>query len=169
MKFAIAAAAALLLTACGGADSPATTAETPAGETPAGPAAATQPATSAALTGPSAGRWRATVTSGGMTMPPSEICYEKQMSLEEAEAVQKSAGVECSENTHNATASGLTGHSVCKMGDTTITSDMTVVGDFTSAYTMEIRSSMDPPPPGAPNPSVTTMKMERLGDCAATP
>jgi hypothetical protein len=30
---------------------------------------------------------------------------------------------------------------------------------------MEINSSMDPAPPGMTNPSVTTIKMERLGDC----
>jgi hypothetical protein len=100
-----------------------------------------------------------------MTMPPMEICYDKQMSMEEAQAIQQSAGVNCSENTYNATAGGMTGHSVCKMGDTTITSDMKVVGEFTSAYTMEINSSMDPAPPGMTNPSVTTIKMERLGDC----
>jgi hypothetical protein len=167
MKFAfVAAASALLLAACGGADTPAITAETPAaGETPAGPAAAPETAMTTGLTGPSAGKWRSTITSAGMTMPPSEICYEKQMSMDEAQAIQESAGVECSVNTHNATANGLTGHSVCKMGDMTITSDTKVVGDFTSAYTMEITSSMDPAPPGAPNPSVTTVKMERLGDC----
>ena len=166
MKFAIAAAtAALLLAACGGAET-APTAETPAaGEAPAGPTAASEPAMAAALTGPSAGKWRSTTTSAGMTMPPMEICYDKQMSMEEAQAIQQSAGVNCSENTYNATAGGMTGHSVCKMGDTTITSDMKVVGEFTSAYTMEINSSMDPAPPGMTNPSVTTIKMERLGDC----
>jgi len=165
MKLAIAAvAAALLLTACGGADT-ATTAETPAAGGAAGLAAAPGPAMPAALTGPSAGKWRSTITSAGMTMPPNEICYEKQMTMDEAQAIQQSAGVECSVNTYNADASGMTGHSVCKMGDTTITSDTKVVGDFASAYTMEISSSMNPAPPGMPNPSVTTVKMERLGDC----
>jgi hypothetical protein len=165
MKFAFAAAVStLLLAACGGAETPATTAETPAAsETPAGPAATETAA--AALTGPSAGKWRSTTTASGMTMPPMEICYDKQMSMEEAQAIQQSAGVECSVNTYSADASGMTGHSVCKMGDTTITSDTKVVGDFASAYTMEITSSMDPAPAGMPNPSVTSIKMERLGDC----
>jgi len=166
MRFAIAAATvALLLAACGGAETT-TTAETPAaGEAPAAPAAAPEPAMATGLTGPSAGKWRSTTTAMGMTMPPMEICYDKQMSMEEAQAIQQSAGVECSENTYNAAAGGMTGRSVCKMGDMTITSDMKVTGDFASAYTMEITSSMDPAPPGMPNPSTTAIKMERLGDC----
>ena len=161
----LAAAAVLMLAACGGSEAPATTAETPAaGETPATPAAPAA-ATPATLTGPAAGKWRSTVTTAGMTMPPSEICYDKQMTMEEAQAVQESAGVKCSENTFNAAAGGMTGHSVCKMGDMTITSDTQVTGDFASAYTMQVTASMDPAPTGVPNPSVTTVKMERLGDC----
>lgn len=162
----VTAAAVLVLAACGGGETPATTAETPAaGETPAAPAAAPTPAAATALTGPAAGKWRMTMTTQGMSMPPTEICYEKQMTMEEAQAVQAEAGVECSENTFNATPGGMTGHSVCKMGDMTMTSDTKVVGDFNTAYTMEVTSSMNPAPTGMPNPSVTSIKMERIGDC----
>lgn len=163
MKFAIAAAAAALLAACSG-ETPAPATENPAaGETPA--AAAPAPAAAASLTGPAAGKWRSTTTAGGMTMPPMEICYDKQMTMQDAQALQQSAGVDCSENTYNATSGGMTGRSVCKMGDMTITSDMKVTGDFNTAYTMDITSSMAPAPPGMPNPSTTTITMERLGDC----
>ena len=163
MKFVIAAAsAALLLAACGGSETPAAT-DTPTAEAPAAPAAS--PVSTANLTGPAAGKWRSTTTSGGMAMPPIEICYDKQMTMEDAQELQQQAGVECSENTYNATAGGVTGHSVCKMGDMTITSDTRIVGDFNTAYTMEVSSTMDPAPPGMTQPSVTTIKMERLGDC----
>jgi hypothetical protein len=159
------AAAVFVLAACGGGEAPATTAETPAaGETPAA-AAAPMPATPTALTGPAAGMWRMTMTSQGMNMPPTEICYEKQMTMEDAQALQSGAGVECSENTFNATPGGMTGHSVCKMGDMTMTSDTKVIGDFNTAYTVELTSSMSPAPAGMPSSSVTTIKMERLGDC----
>jgi hypothetical protein len=44
---------------------------------------------------------------------------------------------------------------------------MKVTGDFNTAYTMEMTSSMDPAPPGMPMPSTSTIQMERLGDCTA--
>jgi len=163
MKSVMAAATAALLAACSGETSAPTTQTPSAGETPA--AAAPAPSAAASLTGPAAGKWRSTTTAGGMTMPAMEICYDKQMTMEDAQALQRSAGVDCSENTYNATAGGMTGRSVCKMGDMTITSDMKVTGDFNTAYTMEITSSMAPAPPGMPNPSITTIRMERLGDC----
>jgi len=163
MKSVMAAATVALLAACSGETSAPTTQTPSAGETPA--AAAPAPSAAASLTGPAAGKWRSTTTAGGMTMPAMEICYDKQMTMEDAQALQRSAGVDCSENTYNATAGGMTGRSVCKMGDMTITSDMKVTGDFNTAYTMEITSSMAPAPPGMPNPSITTIRMERLGDC----
>ena len=49
----------------------------------------------------------------------------------------------------------------------TVTTDYAVTGDFSTAYTMQMTSTMDPSPPGLPSPSVTTIKMERLGDCDA--
>jgi hypothetical protein len=57
------------------------------------------------------------------------------------------------------------------MKETTITTDIKVVGDFNTAYTMDSTSTMDPAPPGMPpGPSQTSIKMERLGDCdAASP
>ena len=51
------------------------------------------------------------------------------------------------------------------MDGTTITTDSKIMGDFNTAYTMDMTSSIDPAPPGMPNPSTTTIKMVRLGDC----
>ncbi len=178
MKILITGAAAVLaLGAC-------SQSTTPAGETAAAPAtaaASTEPAaqgmTAAQLSGPIAGKWKITVTSSGMTLPPQEICYEKQISLQDAQQMQQQAGITCSENTFTPSAGGMTGHSVCKMAanaamkETTITTDIKVVGDFNTAYTMDSTSTMDPAPPGMPpGPSQTSIKMERLGDCdAASP
>lgn len=165
-----ASAAALMLAACGGPTTPATDGATP--EAAAAPAAA--PA-AAALNGPIAGKWKITVSSSGMTMPPQEVCYAKQVSMEEAQQMQQSAGITCTENSFVPTAGGMTGHSVCKMAanaampETTLTTDIKVTGDFNTAYTMESTSTMDPMPAGMPpGPSVTSIKMERLGDCDAT-
>lgn len=159
MKYVLAvAAAALMLAACGEKteaprDGAPTAAETPA----AAPAAGT------ALTGPAAGKWKVQVSAGGMDIPPNEICYAKQMTMEEAQAMQQQAGMTCTEQTYG--ADGKSGHSVCSMQGMTVTTDFSVTGDFNTAYTMQMISSMNPAPPGMPQPSTTTVKMERLGDC----
>jgi hypothetical protein len=49
----------------------------------------------------------------------------------------------------------------------TITSDFTIVGDFTSAYTMETHTTLTPEMPTAPNPIITTASALRTGDCTA--
>lgn len=156
MKFALAAAClALLLAACGGPATPAPTGETPAVATPA--------AIPASMTGPAAGKWKVEVSAGGIAIPPNEICYAKQMTIEEAQKMQQQSGMTCTDQTY--AADGKTGHSVCTLQGMTITTDFAVTGDFNTAYTTQMSSSMDPAPAGMPQPSTTTIKMERLGDC----
>lgn len=163
MKFVLAtAAAALMLAACGDKTEPTLDGA------PAAPAAAAETATPAAAptglaAGPAAGKWKVSVSAGGMDIPPSEICYAKQVSMEDAQKMQQEAGMTCTEQTF--AADGKSGHSVCAMQGMTITTDFAVTGDFNTAYTMQMTSSMDPAPPGMPQPSVSSVKMERLGDC----
>lgn len=161
MKFVLAAAsAALLLAACGGKTEP-TLDGAPSAAAPMGPAAA--PSMPAGPTGPAAGKWKVSISSGGMEIPPSEVCYAKQMTMEEAQKMQQQSGLTCSEQTFSQDAKS--GHSVCSMQGMTVTTDYVVNGDFNTAYTMQMTSTMDPAPPSMTGPSVTTMKMERLGDC----
>jgi hypothetical protein len=166
-----AAAAALGLAACGPSEPAADTASTaPAAADTAAPAPA-PPAASATLPdGPAAGKWKMTITAMGQTLPPTEVCYEKQVSLEEAEKMQQQAGVSCSEQSYRKDGDAWVGHSVCTMeagpaGPIKVTTDTKVTGDFASKYAMEIASKMDP----APMPSMADQKMtitaERLGDC----
>lgn len=156
-----AAAAALMLAACGGPTTPATDAT--ATREAAAPAAAAPAAN--ALNGPIAGKWQVTINSAGMALPPQEICYAKQMTMEEAQKMQQDAGMTCSEQTY--APDGKSGHSVCTMQGMTITSDFTVTGDFNTSYTMEMKTTMDPAPAGMAGPSVTSVKMDRMGDCDA--
>ena len=163
MKFVLAAAtAALMLAACGEKTEPTLDGA------PAAPAATSETAAPAAApaglaAGPAAGKWKVTVSTGGMDIPPNEMCYAKQVSMEEAQKMQQQAGMTCTEQTY--AADGKSGHSVCAMQGMTITTDFAVTGDFNTAYTMQMTSSMDPAPPGMPQPSTSTIKMERLGDC----
>jgi hypothetical protein len=162
MKFALAAAsAALLLAACGEKAEPSLDGTPTSAATPAEPAPA--PASPAFPTGPSAGKWKVSVSSGEMEIPPNEICYAKQMTMEEAQQMQQQSGLTCTEQTFS--ADGKSGHSVCALQGMTVTTDYAVTGDFNTAYTMRMTSTMDPSPPGMAAPSVTTVKMERLGDC----
>jgi hypothetical protein len=161
MKFALAAAsAALLLAACGAKTEP-TLDGAPSAAAPVETAAA--PAAPAGAIGPAAGKWKVSVSAGGMEIPPNEICYAKQMSMEEAQKMQQQSGLTCTEQTFS--SDGKSGHSVCSMQGMTVTTDYAVTGDFSTAYTMQMTSTMDPSPSGMPSPSVTTLKMERLGDC----
>ncbi|HOY77436.1 MAG TPA: hypothetical protein PLN33_06495 [Hyphomonadaceae bacterium] len=163
MKFVMAAAAAaLMLSACSGENAAAPTdGATPAAGTPAAaPAAAGNP-----MNGPIAGEWEATITAGGMTVPAAKICYDRRITMEEAQKMQQGAGVTCTEETN--APDGKSGHSVCTMQGMKITSDYKVTGDFNTAYTMDVTASIDPAPPGMPNPSTTSIKMTYVGpQCA---
>jgi hypothetical protein len=161
----LAAFAALGLAACGG-EKPATT----DGAAPAAESAAPAPAAAApAIEGPAAGKWSIAVTAMGQTMPATEVCYEKQVSLEEAQKTQQQAGVDCSEQSFKREGGGWIGHSVCTMDaagqKTTITTDSRITGDFSSKYTMDITSKMDPAPMAGMEEQKMIMTAERLGDC----
>jgi hypothetical protein len=164
--YLLAAAAALALAACGPATPPASdaaaTPETAAADPAPAPAAANP-----AIVGPAAGQWEVTLTASGMTIPPQKVCYAKQLSFAEAQEMQAQAGMTCSENNYSPSADGVTGHSHCTMQGMSVTTDTRITGDFNTAYTMEMTSTMDPAPAGVPQPATTTIKMVRLGDCPA--
>lgn len=167
MRLAI-AAAAFGLAACGPSE-PASTAAPAANSAAPAPAAPAAPSTPPAIEGPAAGKWRMTVTAMGQTMPPTEYCYEKQVSLEEAAKMQQQASVNCSEQSYRKDGDDWIGHSVCTMQSAgtpmKITQDSRVTGDFSSKYTIEIISKMDPPPMPSMAEQKMTMTAERLGDC----
>lgn len=171
MRLAITAVvAALGLAACGPSEpaSDAASTTTPDAATPAPDAA---PAASAPPTieGPAAGKWRMTMTTMGQAMPSTEVCYEKRMTLAEAEKLQQRAGVTCSEQSFRREADGWVGHSVCSMDaggqKMTMTTDTRVTGDFNTKYTLDMTSRMDPPPMPSMAEQKMIIEMERLGDC----
>jgi hypothetical protein len=170
LSLTLAALAALGLAACDSkpaADGAATTGDSSAAA-PAGPAAP-EPAASAALAadmeGPSAGKWRVTISSEGMPVMPNEVCYKAKTTLAEAEQAQRQAGVTCSEQSYRREGDAIVSHSVCTVQGMKMTTDMRVTGDFNAKYTMDMTTTMDP----APAPGMGTTKMsivsERIGDC----
>lgn len=169
----LAAAAALMLAACSGetkapavdpAASPETAAAPAAPEAPAAPAMSADALTPDAMAGPIAGKWRTTIIAAGISLPPQEKCFDHQISFAEAQGEQQAAGMTCSEHTVTPTSDGLMDHSICTKDGLTYTTDTKMTGDFNSAYTLESSVTIA----GSPAPAVTTIKMERLGDCDRT-
>ena len=166
MFVATTAIAVLCLAACS-PSTPATDGATPGA--PAEAAAAPAPAAAPAIEGPIAGKWRMTITAMGVSIPPQDTCYEKQVSLEEAEKMQQKAGITCSEQSFKREGAVLVGQSVCttEIGGKPmkISTDTKVTGDFSSKYTMEMTAKMDPPPMAGMEEQKTTIVAERIGDC----
>jgi hypothetical protein len=117
------------------------------------------------MDGPSTGKWKLTTSMAGQAMPSVEVCYDKKMTFAEAEQAQKQAGMECSEQSYRRDGPAVVGRSVCTMNGTKMVTDTRIVGDFNSAYTMDIMSTMDPAPMPGMDKTQMQIKAERLGDC----
>ena len=141
-------------------------AKTAAAATAAAPAAAATEIAAADLEGPTPGKWKLTTELSAAPKPVTvETCVAKT-SFKEMEAARQQAGVSCSEQSYRKEGADIVGHTVCAIqGGMKITTDTRISGDFTSRYTIEGKTLMDP----APTPAMkeTTMKItaERLGDC----
>jgi hypothetical protein len=121
----------------------------------------------AVLDGPAPGQWRMTTIVGGQAMPPVEVCYKERVTFAEAQKMQDQAGFTCSENTYKRDGAAVLGHSVCFMEETKtkMVTDTRITGDFNTAYTMELKSTMDPAPMPDMAHTEMSVKAERLGDC----
>ena len=156
--------AALSLAACGQGEDGSTVDK--ANDT-AGKAAATagMPA------GPTPGLWRVTTRiSGmpaGMEAPAVETCI-REAKFEAPQGAPESSGMSCEQQSFRREGDAMVGHMVCTSSDGVRTvTDTWVTGDYTRNYTMELKSTVTPPP--SPEMSEVTMVMtaERLGDCPA--
>lgn len=134
----------------------------------AGPA----PAASGLPSGPTPGLWRITThmdgMPAGMAPPTMETCIRE--SKFEAPPGQRTGepGVDCDQQSFRREGEAMVGHMVCTAADGVRTVvDTRVSGDFTRAYTMEVKSTTTPAP--TPTMAETTMVMnaERIGDCPA--
>ena len=133
----------------------------------AAPAAPAAPALAAAdLEGPKPGKWKMTTTLSAAPKPVTVETCVAQTSFKDMDAAKQKAGVTCTEQSYRRDGADIVGHSVCTIqGGMKVITDSRISGDFTSRYTIEGKTLMDP----APTPAMkeTTMKItaERLGDC----
>lgn len=162
----LAAAAGLILAACGqGGD------KAPAGEA----ADATSPAAAPGrMDGPRPGLWRITARVPGMpdgvAMPPFETCVTRQdfPEMRRGPGQEMPEGVECSEQSFRRDGDAMVGRSVCTMPDGgRAETDTRVTGDLSSRYAMEVKTRITPAPTPSMAETTMTMTAERIGDCPA--
>ena len=133
----------------------------------AAPAAPAAPALAAAdLEGPKPGKWKMTTNLSAAPKPVTVETCVAQTSFKDMDAAKQQAGVTCSEQSYRREGADIVGHSVCTIqGGMKVITDSRISGDFTSRYTVDAKTVMDP----APTPAMkeTTMKItaERIGDC----
>ena len=133
----------------------------------AAPAAPAAPALAAAdLEGPKPGKWKMTTNLSAAPKPVTVETCVAQTSFKDMDAAKLQAGVTCSEQSYRREGADIVGHSVCTIqGGMKVITDSRISGDFTSRYTIDAKTVMDP----APTPAMkeTTMKVtaERIGDC----
>lgn len=121
--------------------------------------------------GPTPGLWRVTTRMSGMPAgmeaPAVETCI-REAKFEVPQGTPESSGMTCEQQSFRREGDAMVGHMVCTSPDGVRTeTDTRVSGDFTRNYTMELKSTVTPPP--SPEMSEITMVMtaERLGDCPA--
>ncbi len=133
----------------------------------AAPAAPAAPALAAAdLEGPKPGKCKMTTNLSAAPKPVTVETCVAQTSFKDMDAAKQQAGVTCSEQSYRREGADIVGHSVCTIqGGMKVITDSRISGDFTSRYTIDAKTVMDP----APTPAMkeTTMKVtaERIGDC----
>jgi hypothetical protein len=161
LMIAATAFAALTLAACGqGGDK--------AEGKKAGEAGAAAP--SASMDGPRPGLWRVTTSMaglpGGAAAAPVETCVTAA-TFEAPGGAAATPGAECTTQPFRREGDAMVTTTVCQMqGGMRSESNIRASGDFSSRYTMEVKSKITGAP--APMPETTlTMTAERLGDCPA--
>ena len=152
---------AALAAACSKKEEAAKAPEAAAPAAPAGPALA-----AADMEGPKPGKWKMTTTLSAAPKPVTVETCVAQTSFKDMDAAKQKAGVTCTEQSYRRDGADIVGHSVCTIqGGMKVITDSRISGDFTSRYTVDAKTVMDP----APTPAMkeTTMKItaERIGDC----
>ena len=147
---------------------------------PAAPAASAESAPAAALAAklpsPAAlfakpqrkpGLWQVSMSmSSGRGMHfGGEICVDAETDKASSFADSPVSSKSCSGGQFRPTAGGVEFDSTCKLEDRTVTSHGMATGDFSSSYTVDVTSHMDPPLPGMNGDSKTHMEAHWLGPC----
>lgn len=113
------------------------------------------------------GLWEIQIESSQAAARPMKMlqCIDDKTDADmQKRAMQGGGNTSCSKSSMKKTAAGYEMDSVCKQGNTTITSHGTVSGDFQSAYQIDMQSRFDPPLEGMQE-TRSRMKVRHLGAC----
>ncbi|HYC98121.1 DUF3617 domain-containing protein [Brevundimonas sp.] len=138
-----------------------------------GKSAATTAGSAAGLpAGPTPGLWRVTTRMtgmpAGMEAPTVETCIREAKFEAPQGATPQSPGMSCEQQSFRREGDAVVGHMVCTSADGVRTvTDTRASGDFTRNYTMEVKSTVTPPPTPSMAEITMVMTAERLGDCPA--
>ena len=111
------------------------------------------------------GLWEIKAVSGTGPQPMvmqqcTDDAFEAQMLKEGLEQ----AKTMCSKNEMRREGGKILSDSVCKVGSSTVTSQSVTTGDFSSAYRVEVKSTISPPMAGQQGSS-TVIEARWLGPC----
>ncbi len=155
-------AGAALLAGCGKHEAQ-TASKAPAAAPAAGPSLFGRPH-------PKAGLWRTTVTTNagpGVTMA-GELCLDASNQDAAFSSNGKGLSKDCDQVKYQgAPGRGIGFSTVCHIGKRTVTTSGLATGDFKSAYSVDLTTRMDPPPPGLPAQMSTAIRAKWVGPCPA--
>ena len=117
---------------------------------------------------PKAGLWRMAMsndTGPGVNFT-GEVCIDANTEQSAFQAGPRAKPKDCADpKIGPAPGGGIAFDTTCQSSGRTLTSHVVASGDFNSAYSMDVTSSMDPPPQGVPPQMHMHMQATWLGAC----
>ncbi|MGH6615902.1 DUF3617 domain-containing protein [Sphingomonas sp.] len=154
-----AVAGLLLLGACSGGTKAGDSAANTVDAAPAAPAAAKMP---------KAGLWELKTTSAGVAVPAMKVCVGETKPGDNP-FVSKQPGANCAKNNVTSNASGYDIDLECTQNGMTVATKGSVTGDMSSAYKVEMATSMKGAnlPPAAQKETKVVIEAKYQGACPA--
>jgi hypothetical protein len=118
-----------------------------------------------------AGLWEIKSSADDGNSPPQVIqqCVDAATDKQMNETFGTSAGAKCSKNDIKKSGSTIIADSICKFGATTSTTRAVYSGDFNSAFTVKVSTTMEgstaKTAPGRAGPNDSTIEAKWLGAC----
>ena len=94
-----------------------------------------------------------------------ELCLDASNEEAALSSNGKGVGKDCDPVHFEPAAGGFGFSTVCRMGRRTVTTTGVASGDFKNAYAVDLKTHMDPAPPGLPAQMSTTIRARWEGAC----
>ncbi|MEI9963802.1 MAG: DUF3617 family protein [Caulobacteraceae bacterium] len=113
------------------------------------------------------GLWKMTIAtdSGPGLKLQGEVCLDAQTDKSSSLVVSQGANKDCGQPKFQPSPGGVSFDTTCKFGGRTVKTHGVATGDFSSAYHLDIASTMDPPLPGGAGNVQTHIDAQWAGAC----